>query len=56
MGPGAVHRRYAPAQLEDAACVRGLRGIGARVFNIYLNSPEEVGESELVTGVCVPPA
>lgn len=34
--------------------MRGLRGIGARVFNLYLNSPEEVGESELVTGVCVP--
>lgn len=54
MGPGAGHRRYSPAQLGDAAHVRGLRGIGARVFNIYLNSPEEVGESELVTEVCVP--
>ena len=54
MGPGAGHRRCAPAQLEDAAHVRGLRGIAARVFNLYLNSPEEVGESELVTGVCVP--
>lgn len=28
--------------------------IGARVFNIYLNSPEEVSEAELVTEVCVP--
>ena len=36
--------------------MRGLRGIGARVFNLYLNSPEDVGESELVTGVCIPPA
>lgn len=34
--------------------MRGLRGIAARVFNLYLNSPEDVGESELVTGVCVP--
>lgn len=34
--------------------MRGLRGIGARVFNVHLNSPEEVGESELVTRVCVP--
>ena len=34
--------------------MRGLRDIAARVFNLYLNSPEEVGESELVTGVCVP--
>lgn len=52
----AGHRRCAPAQLEDAAHVRGLRGIAARVFNLYLylNGPEEVGESELVTGVCVP--
>ncbi len=58
MGPVTGHRRCAPAQLEDAAHVRGLRGIAARVFNLYLylNSPEEVGESELVTGVCVPPA
>ena len=48
MGPGAGHRRCAPAQLEDAAHVRGLRGIAARVFNLYLNSSEEVGESELV--------
>ena len=54
MGPGAGRRRCAPAQPEDAAHVRGLRGIAARVFNLYLNSPEEVGESELVTGVCVP--
>lgn len=54
MGPGAGRRRYSPAQLGDAACVRGLCGIGARVFNLYLNSPEEVSESELVTGVCVP--
>ena len=35
--------------------MRGLRGIAARVFNLYLNSPEDVSESELVTGVCVPP-
>ena len=34
--------------------MRGLRDIAARVFNLYLNSPEEVSESELVTGVCVP--
>lgn len=54
MGPGAGRRRCAPAQLGDAACVRGLRGIGARVFNVHLNSPEEVCESELVTEVCVP--
>ena len=54
MGPGAGRRRYSPAQLGDAACVRGLCGIAARVFNLYLNSPEEVSESELVTGVCVP--
>ena len=36
--------------------MRGLRGIAARVFNLYLNSPKEVGESELVARVCVPPA
>ena len=28
--------------------------IGTRVFTIYLNSPEEVSETELVTEVCVP--
>ena len=33
--------------------MRGQRSIAARVFNLYLNSPEDIGESELVTGVCV---
>ena len=52
--PVTGHRRYAPAQLEDAVHVHGLRDIAARVFNVYLNSPEEVSEAELVTEVCVP--
>jgi len=38
---------------EEGLTVAG-DDIGARVFNIYLNSPEEVSEAELVTEVCVP--
>lgn len=38
---------------EEGLTVAG-DDIGARVFNVYLNSPEEVSESELVTEVCVP--
>ena len=39
---------------EEGLAVAGGDDIGARVFNIYLNSPEEVSEAELVTEVCVP--
>ena len=39
---------------EEGLAVAGGDDIGARVFNVYLNSPEEVSESELVTEVCVP--
>lgn len=39
---------------EEGLAVAGGDDIGARVFNVYLNSPEEVRESELVTEVCVP--
>ena len=39
---------------EKGLAVAGGDDIGARVFNVYLNSPEEVSESELVTEVCVP--
>ena len=57
-GPAArgaeAHPRSGQRLAEEGLAVAGGDDIGARVFNVYLNSPEEVRESELVTEVCVP--
>ena len=49
-----VHTLIGQRLAEEGLAVAGGGDIGARVFNVYLNSPEEVSESELVTEVCVP--
>ena len=58
MGPDArcaeSHTLIGQRLADEGLTVACGDDVSTRVFSIYLNSPAEVSEAELVTEVCVP--